>query len=370
LNILALNWQDLKNPMSGGAEVHLEELLRRLAAKGHAVTLFCSNYKGGRSEEEVEGIRIIRAGNRYNFNLIAPGHIRRLIRSEKYDLFLEDINKIPFYSPLYQKLPTLVVIPHLFSTTVFQEINFVLGSYIYLAELPLTMVYRKKPFCVISESTSEDMQARGIPGRNIEVIHCGIDAELYNNNNDYAKYEYPSILYLGRIKKYKSVHHLISAFDLVRRDIPEARLAIVGAGDYLPELKKLSNSLGLGKRVEFPGFVPEDKKVEYLCRSHVMVYPSLKEGWGLTNIEANSCGTTVVAANTPGLRDSVKDQYSGLLYEYGDIGQLAESIKLLLTDSSRRQKLEEGAVQWAARFNWDNAAERFLDLCIKVAGKK
>jgi glycosyltransferase involved in cell wall biosynthesis len=370
LNILALNWQDLKNPMSGGAEVHLEELLRRIAAKGHTITLFCSNYKGGLGEEEIEGIRIIRAGNRYNFNLIAPKHIRRLIRSQKYDLFLEDINKIPFYSPLYQKLPTLVIIPHLFSTTVFQEINFILGSYIYLSELPLRRVYGEKTFCVISDSTADDMTARGIPSDNIRVIHCGIDASLYNNDNDYAKYDKPSLLYLGRIKKYKSVQHLILAYDLVKRDIPEAKLAIVGAGDYLPQLKEQAHQLKLGDSIEFPGFVPEDKKVEYLCRSHVMVYPSLKEGWGLTNIEANSCGTTVVAANTPGLRDSVKHNVSGLLYEYGNIEQLADHIKMLLTDPVRREKLEKGALEWAGRFNWDGAAEKFLDLCVEVAEGK
>lgn len=370
MNILALNWQDLKNPMSGGAEVHLEELLRRIAAKGHLVTLFCSNYPGGPTEEEIEGVRIVRAGNRYNFNLIAPCHIRRLIRNGNYDLFLEDINKIPFYSPLYQHLPTLVVVPHLFSTTVFQEINFVLGSYIYLSELPLTAVYRKKRFCVISESTAEDMVSRGIPRENVEIIHCGIDAGLYNNDNDYPKYEFPSVLYLGRIKKYKSVQHLISAFKLVRRDLPEARLAIVGAGDYLPGLKEQAQHSGLADAVEFPGFVSEEKKVEYLCRSHVMVYPSLKEGWGLTNIEANSCGTAVVAANTPGLRDSVKPDYSGLLYEYGNIEQLAEGIKLLLTDDARRRELEAGALTWAARFNWDDAAAKFLSLCAEVAGKR
>lgn len=356
--------------MSGGAEIHLEELLRRIAAAGHSVTLFCSNYKGGLSEEIIEGIRIVRAGNRYNFNLVAPLHIRRLIRSGNYDLFLEDINKIPFYSPLYQDLPTLVIIPHLFSTTVFQEINFILGSYIYLAELPLTTVYRKKPFCVISESTMDDMVDRGIPRDNISVIHCGIDSELYNNEKNYTKFDYPSILYLGRIKKYKSVQHLVSAFQLVRQDIPDARLSIVGFGDYLGELKKLAGELRLDDAVEFPGFVSEAKKVEYLCRSHLMVYPSLKEGWGLTNIEANSCGTTVVAANTPGLRDSVKDNYSGLLYEYGNIEQLAERIKQLLTDHKLRNKLEQGALDWAARFDWDKAAERVLKLCTEVSGKR
>jgi glycosyltransferase involved in cell wall biosynthesis len=370
LNILALNWQDLKNPMSGGAEVHLEELLRRVVAAGHYVTLFCSNYKGGLPEEVIEGVRIIRAGNRYNFNLIARGHIRRLIASGQFDLFIEDINKIPFYSPLYQKLPTLVVIPHLFSTTVFREINFVLGSYIYLSEMGLTAVYKRKPFCVISESTADDMVARGIPRENITVIHCGIDAELYNNKKNYDKFEYPSILYLGRIKKYKSVQHLIDAFRLVRKDIPEARLTVVGAGDYLAELKKQAVQMGLGEAVEFTGFVSEETKVEYLCRSHVMVYPSLKEGWGLTNIEANSCGTTVVAANTPGLRDSVKDGYSGLLYEYGNIPQLADRIKILLTDGDHRRRLERGGLEWAAQFDWDKAAGQFLELCQEVSGKK
>jgi glycosyltransferase involved in cell wall biosynthesis len=368
LNILALNWQDLKNPMSGGAEVHLEELLRRIAARGHGVTLFCSNYKDGPREEMIEGIRIIRAGNRYNFNLIAPFHIRKLVRAEKYDLFLEDINKIPFYSPLYQNLPTLVIVPHLFSTTVFQEINFVLGSYIYLSELPLTAVYKRKPFCVISESTRDDMVARGIPEKNVAVIHCGIESQLYRNSRGFEKYDVPTILYLGRIKKYKSVQHLISAFQLVKINIPDARLAIVGDGDYLTELKTLTRQLKMADTVEFPGFVPKEKKVEYLCRSHVAVYPSLKEGWGLTNIEANSCGTTVIAANTPGLRDSVKDGFSGLLYEYGNIEQLADRINSLLTDDNRRRKLEEGALEWGAQFDWDRAADKFFDLCQEVAG--
>jgi glycosyltransferase involved in cell wall biosynthesis len=370
MKIFALNWQDLKNPMSGGAEVHLEEMLRRVVAAGHQVTLFCSNFVGGAVEETVEGVRVIRAGNRYNFNLIAPFHIRRLLAAENYDLFVEDINKIPFYSPLYQNLPTIIIVPHLFSTAVFQEINFVLGTYIFLAEMPIRSIYGRKRFCVISESTAGDMVRRGVPAKNVTVIHCGIDASVFHNQAGYAKYDHPSVLYLGRIKKYKSVQHLISAFCEVRKSIPDARLAIVGAGDYLDELREQALGLGLADSVEFPGFVSQAKKVEYLCRSHVMVYPSLKEGWGLTNIEANSCGTAAIAANTPGLRDSVKDGQSGLLYEYGNIHQLASCITHLLQDDSERKRLEQGGLEWAARFNWDITAAKFLDLCLEVAGKK
>lgn len=369
MKILALNWNDLKNPYGGGAEVHLEELLRRLVIYGHEVTLFCSGFSGCRDEETIEGVRIIRRGNRYNFNLIAPFHLRRLVRENNFDILVEDINKIPFYTPLYLNLKTLVVVPHLFATTVFHEINFVLGTYIYLAEKPLVSVYRGLPFNVISESTGEDIKKRGVPADDISVIHCGIDRQLYAHDPDTPKYEHPTLLYLGRIKKYKSVQHLIQAFKLVREKLPEARLMVVGTGDYLPQLKSLANSLDLSDDVEFPGFVSPEEKVLRMRRAHVAVLPSLKEGWGLTNIEANSVGTAVVAADSPGLRDSVRDGETGLLYEYGNTEQFAEKLMAILTDDALRIKLEKGGLAWAEQFNWDNAARKFDDLLHEVLGR-
>jgi glycosyltransferase involved in cell wall biosynthesis len=368
MKILALNWNDLKNPYAGGAEVHLEELLRRLVSYGHEVTLFCSGFKGCLNEETVDGIHIVRRGNRYNFNLIAPFHLRKLVRRQRFDVLVEDINKIPFYTPLYLNLKTLVVIPHLFATTVFQEINFVLGTYIFLAERPLIHVYKGHPFNVISESTADDIAARGVPRKDISIIHCGIDRCLYARDGSMPKYEQPTVLYLGRIKKYKSVQHLILAFARLRTVLPDARLMVVGDGDYLPQLRKLADSLRLGESVEFPGRVSQADKVERMRRAHVSVLPSLKEGWGLTNIEANSVGTAVVAADVPGLRDSVRDGHTGFLYPYGDVDQLAEKLRLILTDKATRERLESGALTWAEQFNWDNAAHRFEELLLTVAG--
>ncbi len=371
MNILALNWQDISNPLAGGAEVHLEELLRRIVSKGHKVTLFCSGYNGSIPEENIEGIEIIRRGNRFNFNLIAPFYLRKLVKNGNYDILLEDINKIPFYTPFYLNIPTLVVIPHLFSTSVFKEINFLLGLYIYISEKPLVPVYRGRKFNVISESTAGDMVQKGIPSDDVSVIHCGIDNAVYSFDNAIDKYEKPTILYLGRIKKYKSIDHLIYAFDKVLKIIPDAQLNIVGSGDYLEQLKELTVKLKLGDKVNFAGYVSEEKKVEYLRRSHVAVYPSLKEGWGLTNIEANACGTAVIAANSPGLRDSVKDGETGFLYEYGDIDQLAEKLKKILMNDNIRTDLEEGGRRWAKKFSWDDAADSFLELLESVtAGNK
>jgi glycosyltransferase involved in cell wall biosynthesis len=370
MKILALNWQDLTNPLAGGAEVHLEELLRRIARKGHEITLFCSGYDSSLPEEVIDGIRIIRRGNRYNFNLIAPFGLRKLIKRERYDILVEDINKIPFYTPLFLNLPTLVVIPHLFATTVFKEINFLLGLYIYFFEKPMVSVYKGREFNVISESTAEDIAVRGIPRSDISVIHCGIDNQLYSFDPTVEKYEKPTALYLGRLKKYKSIDHLILAFRKVLREIPEAELKIVGSGDYLPMLKKLAGKLGIRDKVDFAGYVSNEQKVEMLRRSHVSVYPSLKEGWGLTNIEANACGTMVIAANSPGLKDSVVHGQTGWLYDYGNIDQLAGRIIQSLTDDQTRHRLEKGGMEWIRKFNWDTAADRFLEILQRIARRE
>ena len=366
MKILALNWNDLRNPYGGGAEVHLEELLRRLVSYGHDVTLFCSGWTDCVAEERIEGVHIIRRGNRFNFNLVAPWHLRSLVKRQQFDLLIEDINKIPFYTPAYLNLKTLVVIPHLFATTVFQEINFVLGTYIYLFERPLVSVYRGRHFNVISESTADDMVARGVPRKDLSVIHCGIDRKTYSYDGSVQKYERPTVLYLGRIKKYKSIQHLVLAFKQVQDRLGNARLMIVGAGDYLPQLKQLAAAIGVEKDVEFPGYVSLAEKVERMRRSHVSVLPSLKEGWGLTNIEANSVGTAVVAANSPGLRDSVQDGVTGFLYEHGNVDELANKLLLILEDRSLREKLERGGMAWAEKFNWDDAARKFEQLAIDV----
>jgi glycosyltransferase involved in cell wall biosynthesis len=368
LKILAINWQDLRNPQAGGAEVHLQEILKRIAARGNEITLLCSSFDGAPEEEEIDGVRIVRKGWRHNFNLILPFVLKSILKREKYDIVVEDINKIPFYSPLFHNLPLLVVIPHLFATTVFKEINFTLGLYIYFSEKPLTCVYRHQKFMVISESTKDDLARRGIRKENIFVVKCGIDHQLYKRGGE--KYSFPAIAYIGRIKKYKSIQHLILAFRLVLERLPDSKLFIIGEGDYLPHLKKLSKRLGLEDKIEFTGYVSQEEKVERLQSSHLVVCPSLKEGWGLTNVEANACGTPVIASNVPGLKDSVVDGKTGLLFRYGDIEDLAKKIVNVLSNKSIEDKLIQGGLEWARNFSWDEAAGQTLNLVNLTLNKK
>jgi glycosyltransferase involved in cell wall biosynthesis len=366
MRILALNWQDLKNPQAGGAEVHLEEILKRLVAYGHQVDLLCSNYPDGSKTDNTDGINIFRHGSRFNFNLVAPFALRTMISKTKYDAVIEDINKIPFYSPLYQNLPTLVVIPHLFADTVYQEINFVLGTYIFLAEKPVPVVYRNKRFMVISKSTADDVERRGIERGLIDVVECGIDKEIYRFDPSVPKFDVPTMLYIGRLKKYKNVEIPIKAMPLIRQTVPNARLVIVGSGDYQPNLERLSQSMGLESCVEFKGFIPQSDKINYLRRSHISVYPSLKEGWGLTNIEANACGTAVLASRVPGLQDSVDEGKSGLLFKFGDIEGLSALACKMFTDDGYRRGLEMGGLRWAANFSWDKTARATEEILNRI----
>ncbi len=319
--------------------------------------------------EVVDGIRIIRKGSRFNFNFVAPFALKALLKEERWDVMMEDINKIPFYSPLFHKLPLLVVVPHLFSDSVFKEINFIMGTYIYLSEKPIPWLYKGFKFMVISDSTKQDLVKRGLPTEDIHVIHCGIDHTLYHPESSVVKKPDPTVIYLGRLKKYKSIEHLLSAFSLVLKDLPQAKLVIVGEGDYKSHLIDLANKLNIQDKVEFTGFVDMGEKVRRLQKAWVAVCPSLKEGWGLTNIEANACGTPVIASNVPGLKDSVVHEKTGVLYEYGDVQKLSEHLIKILSDRNYREELTKGGLDWAKKFSWDDAAEMTLELIERIAKK-
>lgn len=367
MKILAINWLDLKNPQAGGAEVHLQEILSRIASQGNQVTLLCCSFEGAAKEEHSNGIRIIRCGSRYTFNLALPFVLKPLLKEGQYDIVIEDINKIPFYTPLLHNLPLLVIVPHLFATTIFKEINFILGLYIYLSEKPIPHIYRNRKFMVISESTKEDLVKRGIKSENISIVKCGIDHNFYKPG--LTKYPFPAVIYVGRIRKYKSIQHLILAFGLVLQRIPNAKLMIVGDGDYLLNLKKLAKKLNLEEKIEFTGYVSQQEKVERLQKSNVAVCPSLKEGWGLTNIEANACGTSVIASNVPGLKDSVINGKTGLLFGYGDIKDLADKIADVLSNQELQMRLVQGGLEWAKSYSWDKTAGESLELIKSIVEK-
>jgi glycosyltransferase involved in cell wall biosynthesis len=363
--ILFVNWRDIRNPEAGGAEVHLHAIAGRIAAKGHDVTVLASEFPGSPPEEAIDGVRVVRKGGKFTFNFHVPGAIRRLSREKPFDIVVDDINKIPFYTPLYVRGPLLALAHHLFARTIFLEAAFPVALYVYAGEALIPSVYRRTRFVVVSESTRRELVEKGIPEANIDIVYNAVDHTKFKPPTRPKPAE-PIVGYVGRIKRYKKIDYLLEAMKIVLRRLPEARLMLAGSGDYLPALVALAGRLGVSDRVEFMGFLGEDAKIAMLQRAHVVVNPSSKEGWGVTVIEANACGTPVIASDVPGLRDAVVDGKTGFLVPFGDIEACAGRMLEVLEDHSLRERLSKAAIAHAKTFNWDDSTAALLGIIEQV----
>jgi glycosyltransferase involved in cell wall biosynthesis len=364
VRLLLVNWQDRENPEAGGAEIHLHEIFGRIAARGHQVTLLCSGWKGAPPRTRLDHIDVHRVGARYTFQFLARRYYRRSLAPLDFDVLVEDINKVPLYTPSWGARRTLALVPHLFGTTVFQEVSFPMAAMVWLTERPLVAVYRGLPFEAISQSTADDLARRGIPRGDVRVIYPGIDTQTFTPEPA-ARAREPLFVYLGRLKRYKRVDLIVRAFAAIRH--PTATLAIAGSGDHRPELEKLARSLDLGDRVRFLGFITEGEKLALLRRAWALAFTSPKEGWGITNLEAAACATPVVASDSPGLRESVRDGETGFLVPHGDVRALAAALSRLANEPGLVARLGVNARRFAGRFTWDAAARQTEEHLREVA---
>ncbi len=354
--------------MAGGAEIHLHQILRRAVAEGHEVDLVASAYPGAGAGGEIDGVRVHRAGHWRVANWALPPVVRRLLRRRRFDLLVEDINKIPFFTPLYAgQVPVLAVVPHLFGTTVFRETNPLFAAYVWALESLIPRVYRRVEFEVISPSTHDDLVGRGLSAERVHTIYCGLDHDRFGLADPPPRSPEPLLVSWSRLRRYKSLDVALAAFARVRARLPRARLLLMGRGPDEARLRRLARRLGVADAVEFTGWMPWDDLVRTLHRAHVFLNPSPKEGWGLTVVEANACGLPTVASDRPGLRDSVRDGETGFLVPYGDAEAMAAAALRLLEDRELWRRQSEAARRWARRFTWEDCARRSLDLFTAVA---
>jgi glycosyltransferase involved in cell wall biosynthesis len=356
VNILVVNWQDRLNPHAGGAEIHLFEIFRRLVERGHRVRLVCSGWAGAPRTAVVDGIEVTRTGGRHTFALSGRGAVRTALAAERPDVVVEDVNKLPLFVGGLTERPLCVIIPHLFGTTAFQEAPWPMAVAVWLAERPIPWAYRRAEFQAISESTRDDLVARGVPRERIRVIHPGVDAAEFSPDPSVPRTEPPAFLYMGRLKRYKGVDLAIRALAVARRSRPDLSLDVAGTGDDRARLQAIAAELGQGDAVRFHGFVTEAHKLRLLRSTWANLFPSPKEGWGITVVEAAACGTPSLASDSPGLRDSVRHGETGYLVPHGDHVVLAERMLELAADPGLVARMGHAGRRFAESLSWDRAA--------------
>jgi glycosyltransferase XagB len=360
-SILIYNWRDTKHVYAGGAEVYIQELAKRWVENGATVTIFCGSDYKNKLDETIDGVNILRRGGTYTVYLF--GFLYYILKFRgKAGLIIDCENGIPFFSPLFAKIPVILLIHHVHQE-VFREFLRTPMRQIaaYLEGTLMPMVYRKNQIVTVSNSSMAEILKMGFAKpNNIRIIPNGVRRTL--ESIAYEKTINPSLMYLGRLKSYKNVDIAIKAFAKIAHKYPDAVFSIVGTGETYPKLHKLVKRLNLENQIHFLGHITEEVKHQMLSESWFVVQPSQIEGWGITVLEANMCKTPVIASRVNGLIDSVVDKKTGLLVTCKNVDEFANAMQLMIENETLRVTLSENAYYWSRNFNWDDSAKRFETL--------
>ncbi len=366
MNILILNWRDIKHEWAGGGEVYIFELAKRWVKMGHKVSLFCGqdlrdplpNY------EKIDGINIFRRGGKYSLYFWAFWYYLKKFRKET-DIVIDVQNGIPFFSVLYSRKPKIAVVYHIHGKQFFIELPFPLSLVGYIIErFIFPIVYRKTTIMAISQTTKDGLVKLGLSKNKINIVYCGLDEKNSKQKNGEKKFSQPTILYLGRIKKYKRVEMLVKLMPQILKIVPNARVLIAGWGTEASAITDLSMRSILRRKVKIIGPVSELEKKRLLSRSWVFVNPSIGEGWSISVLEANLYGTPAVSFKVHGLSESIKNGETGYLVKTED--ELVSKVCHILEKEKERKVLGENAKKWAKSFSWDKAAQQAISIIEKI----
>lgn len=364
MKIVIFNWRDIKHEWAGGSEVYIFELAKRWVKMGHTVTLFCGQDVRGKlpDEETIHGIKVIRRGGTFSIYLWAFWYYLKRLRKD-CDIVVDVQNGIPFFTVLYSRKPKLAIVYHVHGHQFFIELLFPLSAVGYIMEKYLfPLFYRRVKIMAISQTTKTDLVKLGFKKKNIEIVYCGIDGSGVARPG--KKFSVPTILYLGRIKKYKRVGMLIKIMPQILDIVPNAHLLIAGWGTEGTSVTDISMRSIMRKKIKIIGPVTESEKRHLLTRSWVFVNPSIGEGWGISIIESNLYGTPAIAFDVAGLSESIQNGETGLLVKTEE--ELVDKICEVLKNKKVREKLSHNSIKWAKKFNWDSAAAQSIKIMKNV----
>jgi glycosyltransferase involved in cell wall biosynthesis len=352
VRILILNWRCPKNPRAGGAEILTYQIARRLVAQGDTVEWFAASFPDAAPQENLDGVRIVRAGGQWTVHLKAFGRYRGKLRGQ-FDAVIDEVNTIPFFTPLWAGIPVYMLIFQLARAVWWYESKLPLSAIGYSLEPLYLRLYRHVIALTISRSTENDLRRLGFVAP-IVVFPVGIDPA---DEPAQRKASSPTFLYVGRLAPSKRVADIVEAFAKFRAIQRDGQLWLVGEGSpsYVRLLRHRIAMRGLTDNVALLGWLSTKDKYQRMAQAHVLVMASVREGWGLVVTEANSRGTPAVVYDVPGLRDSVQHGQTGLVVEPNP-AKLAEGMLELWNDSDLYQRTVSAAVDWSRRFTFDRAA--------------
>jgi glycosyltransferase involved in cell wall biosynthesis len=244
------------------------------------------------------------------------------------------------------------------------------GKYFFLGKILIWMLKKVDCFVAISEEIKDGLLNDGFNQAKITRIPNFIDQNLFHPSGKESGDQIRKklgftdgkiVTFSGRLVERKGIGVLLEAWRKIIQDRKDVLLIILGSGPLEKKLKNQSGLLGIEKNVKFCGFV--NNITNYLAATDIFVFPSFQEGFPNSVLEAMACGLPVIATGIGGIVDVIKDEENGLLVEPGDVNQLADALKRLLSDNDYASALGEKALN-TARENYgiNVIANRYVEL--------
>ena len=370
MKICHLIYDDRKNPwLGGGGALRAWEIYRRLADR-HEITLVTGNFPGARSEEHEDGLRFLRVGSERSYALSRLSYCRQALaclQRLEWDVWVHEFSA---FAPLWASARLcglgILFFYHFVGRHALEKHPLV-GGVSWVAEILTLRKYRR--IVTISPSMQEQVRTR-LRGRQVEVdcVYSGVDPRYFGLESEEQSY----LLYFGRTDVHtKGLDVLVQAFARIAPDYPELQLKIAGRGSLsqVELLKRLVRESGVAGRIDVLGEVDEERKGELLRQALLVCAPSRYEGWCIAAVEAAAAGKAVLGTWIDGLKDAVRDGETGILVEAGHAEHLAQGMRSLLDDPSRRQALGESGREWARSFDWDRIALAQEEVYLRAAAE-
>lgn len=344
MKVLILCRRCIKHPERGGAEIYTMELAKAVMEKGGKVEWFASKPSGLKEEEVIEGVKFIRKGNELTTHFYG---LLYALRKPKDWLLLDEFNGIGYFTFFMDN--SLLLIHQLYQEFWTAQMGF-WGYPFKIVEKQLLKLYKRKEVITVSPSTQEDLKSLGF--EKVRIIYNGLDIEPLEDIPQKAKNL--TLVYLGRLKKTKNPEDAIKAFLTVKEKVEDAELFVAGDGPLRSYLESKYKGV---RGLYFMGYLTE--KYQLLKTSHILLVPSLREGWGQVVLQANAVGTPAIGYKVKGLKDSIKDGETGFLVE--NAHKMAQKVLLLWRNKELYQKLSRNALSWARNFSWEKTRKEFIE---------
>lgn len=197
----------------------------------------------------------------------------------------------------------------------------------------------------------------------LEIVSPGVDISKYKTLDNIQK-DRNTVLFVGQLNKesqHKGLCYLLEAIKMIKNNLPEIRLVVIGEGNYIDHYKNLVTSTGLTCEVEFTGFVKEEELPNYYNKCSILVLPSYNdaEGFGMVLIEAQACGTPVIGTTVGGIPYAIKNGETGILVPPKDPKELASAILKIVTDKNLSKEMgKKGYERILKGFTWKISTDK------------